>query len=174
MRSHKEEEHKGMKVFSCDKCDKSFPKFPRLVAHKNRQHSSLVLKCRGEDGVTGCGKDFKRKDSLRSHLKVCGTPMEKPWALLSYSQKKRRTKKRAAQFKADLDAMDGEERKAYVTAVLKDNPEYLDSLASNPFTTEDIIEVGSISHIILQILKFSFSGHTCRKTFKNSSAFSEH
>ena len=144
------------------------------MGHKTRSHSSLLLKCRGEDGDSGCGKEFMRKDVLNKHMKVCGSPVGKAWALLSYSQKKRRTKKKAAQFKADLDAMDGEERKAYIAAVLKANPEYLDSLASNPFTTEDIIEVGSISHIILQILKFSFSGHTCRKTFKNSSAFAEH
>ena len=148
MRSHKEEEHKGMKVFSCDKCDKSFPKFRRLVAHKNRVHSSLLHKCMGEDGNSGCGKEFMRKDYLKKHLKVCGTPMVKPWALLSYSQKRRRTKKKAAQFKADLEAMDGEERKAYIATVLKDNPEYLDSLASNPFTTEDIIEVRFIIHMV--------------------------
>ena len=148
MRSHKEEEHRGKKVFPCDKCDKSFPKFPRLQAHKNRSHNSLLLKCRGEDGTSGCGKEFMRKDVLNKHIKVCGTPMGKPWASLSYSQKRRRTKKKAAQFKADLDAMDGEERKAYIAAVLKDNPEYLDSLASNPFTTEDIIEVRSTCHVV--------------------------
>ena len=170
MRSHKEEEHRGKKVFPCDKCDKSFPKLSRLVGHKTRSHSSLLLKCRGEDGDSGCGKEFMRKDVLNKHMKVCGSPVGKAWALLSYSQKKRRTKKKAAQFKADLDAMDGEERKAYIAAVLKANPEYLDSLASNPFTTEDIIEVPYNS----SNLKFSFSGHTCRKTFKNSSAFAEH
>ena len=148
MRSHKEEEHRGKKVFPCDKCDKSFPKFRRLVAHKNRVHSSLLHKCMGEDGNSGCGKEFMRKDYLKKHLKVCGTPMVKPWALLSYSQKRRRTKKKAAQFKADLEAMDGEERKAYIATVLKDNPEYLDSLASNPFTTEDIIEVRFIIHMV--------------------------
>ena len=54
-----------------------------------------------------------------------------------------RTKK-AAQFKADSDAMDGEERKAHIAAVLKASPEYLDNLAPNLFTTEDIIEVRSM------------------------------
>ena len=89
MRSHKEVEHKGKKVFPCDKCNKSFPKFPRLLAHKNRSHSSLLLKCRGEEGNSGCGKEFMRKDVLNQHVKVCGTPMVKPWASLSYSQKRR-------------------------------------------------------------------------------------
>ena len=54
-----------------------------------------------------------------------------------------RTKK-AAQFKADSDAMDGEERKAYIVAVLKTSPEYLDNLDPNLFTTADIIEVRSM------------------------------
>ena len=51
---------------------------------------------------------------------------------------------KAAQFKSDLNAMDGEERKAYIVAVLKASPEYLDNLAPNLFTTEDIIEVRSM------------------------------
>ena len=51
---------------------------------------------------------------------------------------------KAAQFKSDLDAMDGEERKAYIVAVLKASPEYLDNLAPNLFTTKDIIEVRSM------------------------------
>ena len=41
--------------------------------------------------------------------------------------------KKAAQFKADSDAM-----------VLEASPEYLDNLAPNLFTTEDIIEVRSM------------------------------
>ena len=44
----------------------------------------------------------------------------------------------------NLDAMNGEERKAYIAAVLMANPEYLDSLAPKPFTTEDISKVISI------------------------------
>ncbi len=52
--------------------------------------------------------------------------------------------KKAAQFNVNLAAMDGEERKAYIDAVLKASPEYLDSLAPNLFTIEDIIEVRSI------------------------------
>ena len=74
--------------------------------------------------------------------------MGQPLLLPEEEDSWRRTKKKAAQFKADLDAMDGEERKAYIAAVLKTNPEYLDSLASNPFTTEDIIEVRSIIHMV--------------------------
>ena len=54
-----------------------------------------------------------------------------------------RTKK-AAQFKADSDAMDVEDRKVYIVAVLKASLEYLDNLAPNLFTTEDIIEVRSM------------------------------
>ena len=44
----------------------------------------------------------------------------------------------------NLDAMNGEERKAYIAAVLMANPEYLASLAPKPFTTEDISKVTSI------------------------------
>ena len=44
----------------------------------------------------------------------------------------------------NLDAMNGEERKAYIAAVLMANPEYLDSLAPKPFTTEDMSKVISI------------------------------
>ena len=40
--------------------------------------------------------------------------------------------------------MNGEERKAYIAAVLMANPEYLDSLAPKPFTKEDISKVTSI------------------------------
>ena len=54
-----------------------------------------------------------------------------------------RTKK-ATQFKADSDAMDGEDRKAYIVTVLKASLEYLDNLAPNLFTTEGIIEVRSM------------------------------
>lgn len=52
--------------------------------------------------------------------------------------------KKAAQFNVDLAAMDGEERKAYIDAILKASPEYLDNFAPNLFTIEDIIEVRSI------------------------------
>ena len=37
-----------------------------------------------------------------------------------------------------------EERKAYIAPVLMANPEYLDSLAPKPFTTEDISKIISI------------------------------
>ena len=37
--------------------------------------------------------------------------------------------------------MNGEERNAYIAAVLMADTEYLDSLAPKPFTTEDISKV---------------------------------
>ena len=38
----------------------------------------------------------------------------------------------------NLDSMNGEERKAYIAAILIANTEYLDSLAPEPFTIEVI------------------------------------
>ena len=45
MKRHKKEDHSGKKGFFCFKCEKPFPKFPRLVAHKRKVHNSLLLKC---------------------------------------------------------------------------------------------------------------------------------
>ena len=44
----------------------------------------------------------------------------------------------------NLDAMNGEERKAYIASVLMTKPEYLNSLVPKPLTTEDISKVISI------------------------------
>ena len=48
----------------------------------------------------------------------------------------------------NLDAMNGEERKAYIAAVLMANTEYLEGLAPKPFTTEDISKVISINLLV--------------------------
>ena len=59
MRRHKKEEHRGKKGFSCDKCEKPFPKFPRLVGHKRKVHKSLLFKCWGEEDISDFVKDHK-------------------------------------------------------------------------------------------------------------------
>ena len=78
---------------------------------------------------------------MRRHLRACGAPLHKPWLSLGPSQKARRTKQKANKFMAELDAMEKDERKAYIRAVVKNNPDFLDSQTTNPFTTEDVIEV---------------------------------
>ena len=45
MKRHKKEDHSGKKGFFCFKCEKPFPKISRMVAHKRKVHSSLLLKC---------------------------------------------------------------------------------------------------------------------------------
>ena len=62
--------------------------------------------------------------------------------------------------------MNGEERKAYIAAVLMANPEYLDSLAPKPFTTEDISKVISII-LLVYLSDFGkiFVCENCENTF---------
>ena len=64
------------------------------------------------------------------------------------------------------DAMNREERKAYIAAVLMANPEYLDSLAPKPFTTEDISKVISII-LLVYLSDFGkiFVCENCKNTF---------
>ena len=42
----------GHEGFVCSECEKPFPKFPGLVAHKRRVHHRVLLKCRGEDNIS--------------------------------------------------------------------------------------------------------------------------
>ena len=59
-----------------------------------------------------------------------------------------------------------EERKAYIAAVLMANPEYLDSLAPKPFTTEDISKVISIILLVyLSDFEEIFVCENCENTF---------
>ena len=66
----------------------------------------------------------------------------------------------------NLDAMNREERKAHIAAVLMVNPEYLDSLAPKPFTAEDISKVISII-LLVYLLEFGkiFVCENCENTF---------
>ena len=47
MKRYKKGDHSGKKGFFCFKCEKPFPKFPRLVGHKRKVHKSLLFKCWG-------------------------------------------------------------------------------------------------------------------------------
>ena len=138
---HKRDVHKGERAFFCNLCDHTFAKSKDMLQHRARVHKGLPFKCRGEDGVTGCGKFFRRKDNLKAHLRACGAPLHKPWLLLGPSQKAKRIKRKASQFRAELDSMEKDERKANIRALVKNNPDFLDSQTTNPFTTEDVIEV---------------------------------
>ena len=73
---------------------------------------------------------------------------------------------KVAHFEDKPERHEREERKAYIAAVLMANPEYLDSLAPKPFTTEDISKV--ISIILLDHLPdFGkiFVSENCENTF---------
>ena len=141
---HKHQVHKGEKAFICNLCNHTFTKNSDMLQHGRRMHKGLAIKCRGEDGVSGCGKYFKRQDNMTRHLRACGAPLHKPWLLLGPSQKTKRTKQKANKFRAELDAMEKDERKAYIRAVVQNNPDFLDSQTTNPFKTEDVIQVRSV------------------------------
>ena len=149
---HKLDAHKGERAFSCDMCDHTCATNKDLLQHRCRMHKRLAIKCRGEDGVSGCGKLFRRKDNLRRHLRACGAPLHKPWLSLGPSQKARRIKEKASKFRTELDSMEKDERKAYIRAVVKNNPDFLDSQTTNPFTTEDVIEVRTTAFCVKKLL----------------------
>ena len=102
MRNHKFEAHKGINV-KCDMCDFASLERQNLVRHRKRNHTNMVLKCRGNNGTGGCGKEFKRTDTLNEHIKACGLPLLKPWDKLSVTQKRRRARAELAGRKTDLD-----------------------------------------------------------------------
>ena len=102
MRAHKFKAHKGINV-KCDMCDFVSLERKNLVQHRKRNHSNKVLKCRRNDGTGGCGKEFKRKDTLNEHIKACGLPLLKPWDELSLTQKRRRARAELVGSKTDLD-----------------------------------------------------------------------
>ena len=81
-----------MDVFACNKCDKAFPITSRLESHKTRAHTDLVFWCTEEEGTSGCGKMFTRKDILKKHMKVCGQCIGASWDKLSRSQKLKRAR----------------------------------------------------------------------------------
>ena len=92
MEEHKVEAHKGLNMFACSTCDKSFSIKNRLNTHKTRVHGTLKFWCRGEDGRSGCGKSFIRKDLLNKHMKVCGDCLGNSWDQLSHNQKLKRAR----------------------------------------------------------------------------------
>ena len=102
MRDHKFKAHKGINV-KCDVCDFASFKKMNLATHRKRNHNSKILKCRGQEGTGGCGREFKRKDSLKEHFKSCGLPFLKPWDQLSVTQKRRRARAQLEGSITDLD-----------------------------------------------------------------------
>ena len=84
--------HKGERTYICVKCCKPFAKNKDLLQHKARMHRGLAFKCPGEEGSSGCGKSFKRKEDIKRHMKVCGNPPDKSWDKLSKTQKIRRAR----------------------------------------------------------------------------------
>ncbi|KAH3670759.1 hypothetical protein OGAPHI_001275 [Ogataea philodendri] len=71
--SHKLSVHEKEKLFSCTECQVKFSRSSDLSRHTKEQHSSNVKPfiCGGinPDGTSwGCGKQFYRKDQLKSHL----------------------------------------------------------------------------------------------------------
>ena len=89
---HKHVCQKGKRPFICNKCDKTFAKNKDMQQHKGRMHRSQAFKCLGDDNSSGCGKDFKRKDGMMQHMRVCGNPPHKTWDQLSATQKVRRAR----------------------------------------------------------------------------------
>ena len=92
LNKHKLVCHKGDRPFSCVKCYKPFAKNKDMLQHRARMHRDLAFKCPGVDGSSGCGKDFKRKEDIKRHMKVCGNPPDKSWDKLSKTQKIRRAR----------------------------------------------------------------------------------
>ena len=70
---------------------------------------------------------------------LCIAQQSNEWT--RYNAKTKRIKQKASQFRTEMDAMEKDERKAYIRALVKNNPDFLDSQTTNPFTTEDVIEV---------------------------------
>ena len=141
LRNHKIQHHKGEKVFACSECEKCFVHISSLSQHKTKVHKGVQFQCLGDHGLEGCGKYFKKKDTLKKHKKKCGQLNMKPFEELSRWQKKRHIKIKTAKFMEGLKDFTGEERILMLRAMAETHPEVLDSFPQNPLMVNDIIEV---------------------------------
>ena len=144
LKRHKEAEHKGERVFPCTVCDKSFTSTSLLYQHKKRTHSEAFLVCPGVEEGAVCGKLFRRKDTLKVHLKSCGAPLHKPWEDIGRTQRRRRVAAKAKKFQEELDSMNGEERAMFLRTVARDHPNLLEKATTMPLTMEDVLQVKMI------------------------------
>ena len=153
LKQHKEEMHRGEKVYPCPSCPSAFTTRPLLVQHKNRRHRTSFFACPGVEGAF-CGKTFRRSDHLKVHLKSCGTPFLKPWEDISSTTKARRARARADKFQEDINSLSGEERMMFLRAVAKNHPNLLEEATTIPLTMADILQVNFF-------LKFRMYPYNC-------------
>ena len=131
-------------MFPCTVCEKSFTSTGLLHKHKKRNHSEAFLVCPGGEEGAVCGKLFRRKDTLKVHLKSCGAPLHKPWEDIGRTQRRRRVAAKAKKFQEELDSMNGEERAMFLRTVARDHPNLLEKATTMPLTMEDVLQVRKI------------------------------
>ena len=145
--NHLQAKHRGEKVFPCSECPKKFKLRESVRKHKATCHRGLKFQCRGVvGGSLGCGKLFKKKDSLRRHLakKVCEKPNEREFSSLGSRQKARRAGRTADSLLLQLGGLGKDERSRVVKSMVRKNPGMLDEMDINPLEMEDVLEVPSL------------------------------
>jgi KRAB domain-containing zinc finger protein len=123
--------------FPCPVCHKKFPVKKMMREHKYRVHSSEKYRC------TACDKTFKRKSNLARHVKRHSNPgrIKKPLEALSRKQQLNRVKSIVDKFSMDTRDFSVEDKRTIFKQLVKDNPEILNTYASNPLSEEDVIEM---------------------------------
>ena len=79
MHKHKRNDHRGEAVHNCILCEKIYKTAESLQQHRSRSHTGEEFTCQG------CGKEFKRNESLKKHKRlICGKPRKlKPFHQLT-------------------------------------------------------------------------------------------
>ena len=156
LEEHRKKVHSGEACYPCTVCDKAFKSSNSMSKHRSVVHGGHSYQCRGEvGGGLGCGKLLRTKYSLKKHLKICGKVKGKQFLSTSRWTKARRASKRADEFNKELEGLGEEERMMVTKRLATTNPSILDSLAINPFTTQDIIEVSFKRVFVLLFFLFN-------------------
>ncbi|XP_061729415.1 zinc finger protein 11-like [Cydia pomonella] len=126
MRDHLDAAHRGLKKYSCDRCDSSFGSFTSLRRHVARDHDKVVAP-RATHVCDLCGKTFKVKKSLEEHLlshyglrpftcaaPACAAAFCYRAALYTHTRLKHAPDKKGRKDQEHDEQMDDEERPEYL------------------------------------------------------------
>ncbi|XP_063545315.1 zinc finger Y-chromosomal protein 2-like isoform X2 [Cydia strobilella] len=130
MRDHVDWIHRGLKKYSCDKCDSSFGAFTSLRRHVARAHDKVAAP-RATHVCDLCGKTFKVKKSLEEHLLThyglrpfgcasCPATFSYRAALYTHTRLKHRGNKKGKKEQEDDEQMDDSEAPQYLEFTFDD------------------------------------------------------
>jgi hypothetical protein len=136
--------------WSCKLCDKSFSKKQSLAAHKSRIHGD------GQHRCLVCDETFSQVSSLKRHMKAHKAEKHfmKQQQGISRASELRRMHQIVDRFNAEIAGLSDMDKKKVFKAMVRENPEVLETYAQDPFDETDITDmVRDVNLADAQLLK---------------------